>query len=187
VDHILQLFDGCVSLADGVASFLHEGLVRDEVVVAVMSHSNWQQTTRRLRTRGVNIDTAIGDAPITLFDSADALRKVLRNGIPDRDRFNATMGTLVHRVRGSGRPVRVYGDMVDLLAAQGDFRSAERLEALWNELREHVSFTLLCGYSAVNFGDPCTADALRQLCRAHTRVRTNPLDPLSAHLLRSGA
>jgi hypothetical protein len=39
----------------------------------------------------------------------------------------------------------------------------------------------------VNFGDPRTADALRHICRAHSRVRSNPLDALGAYLLQSSA
>jgi hypothetical protein len=185
VDHILQLFDTQASRADAVSSFLREGLVRCEAVVAVMTPANWERTAQGLEARGVHVDEAIAAGQITVLDAADTLHKLSRNGIPDRERFEATVGTLVRRLRAGGAPLRASGEMVDLLASEGDFRGAQRLEGLWNELREHEPFTLFCGYSAANFGDPETAGALRQICRTHSRVRANPLDPLGAYLLQA--
>jgi hypothetical protein len=62
-----------------------------------------------------------------------------------------------------------------------------QLESLFDELRAREPFTLFCGFSAVHFGDPRTADALRRVCRAHSRVRANPFDPLGAYLLQTTA
>ena len=109
----------------------------------------------------------------------------MRNGAPDAERFDARVGALVRRLVGRGRPLRVYGEMVDILAARGDFRLAQELEALWNTFGEHTRFTLFCGYSAINFGDPRSLEALRLICRAHSHVRSEPGDPLATFLLES--
>ena len=187
MDHILQLFDTHTSRADAVSHFLCEGLERREAVVAVMTPENWLHTVKRLRNRGVHVDDAVAAGQLTVLDAAETLRKLSRNGIPDRDRFDATIGTLARRLRAGGTPLRAYGEMVDLLAGQADYRGARQLEDLWNELREREPFTLFCGYSAVNFGDPRTADSLRRICRTHSRVRSNPLDPLGSYLLQASA
>jgi hypothetical protein len=187
VDHILQLFDTHTSRADAVSSFLREGLEQCEAVVAVMTPANWEYTSKRLRSRGVRVDDAVAAGQLTILDAAETLKKLSRNGIPDRERFDATIGTLARRLRSGGRTLRAYGEMVDLLAGEGDYRGAQQLEGLWNELREREPFTLFCGYSAVNFGDPRTSTALRHICRSHSRVRSNPLDALGAYLLQSSA
>lgn len=152
-----------------------------------MSRTNWDQTAQRLRAGGVKVEDVQADGRLTLLDAADTLKRLLRNGIPDGDRFDATIGTLVRRLGAGGTHVRAYGEMVDLLATEGDFRGAQQLEALWNELRERESFTLFCGYSAVNFGDPRTAEALRHICRAHSRVHATSGDPLGSYLLHASA
>lgn len=96
--------------------------------------------------------------------------------------FDRTIGDLVRRL-SPGAPLRIYGEMVDLLAAQGDFRGAHAIELLWNHLAAECSFTLLCGYSAVHFGHPRSSTALELICRAHTRVDTGPADHLTGFLV----
>jgi hypothetical protein len=41
---------------------------------------------------------------------------------------------------------------------------------LWNELAVRMSFTLLCGYSAVHFASDETRETLATICRMHTHV-----------------
>jgi hypothetical protein len=48
-----------------------------------------------------------------------------------------------------------------------------------------VPFDLLCGYSAVNFGNPRSADALRRIGAAHGHLRANRRDLLATFLLRT--
>jgi hypothetical protein len=89
------------------------------------------------------------------------------------------MDTLV----AHGRPVRVYGEMVDNLAVRGDYAHAILLESMWNALATRYTFTLFCGYSAISFGDPRRGDMLRKICAAHTHVSADDRDPLGAFLV----
>ena len=70
------------------------------------------------------------------------------------------LGSLVARL-GNGRRVRIYGEMVDVRAARGNYKAACQLEALWNALGRRESFTLFCGYASGHFGDPRTAALAR--------------------------
>ena len=82
-----------------------------------------------------------------------------------------------------GSPLYVYGETVNLLVERGELESAERLERHWSHLAERDSVALLCGYLAVNFGDPETARALRSLCQEHSHVISDPEDLLATFLL----
>jgi hypothetical protein len=113
------------------------------------------------------------------------LKGFLRRDTPDRALFNATVGALVTELAGSGRPARIYGEMVDVLAAQGAYAAACELEELWNALGTRHPFTLLCGYRAAHFGDPRKADGLRRICAAHSELLSNPSDVLGSFLLRA--
>ena len=121
----------------------------------------------------------------TLADTPVANCQV--NGRIDQKLFEDSVGTLVWALASSDRRLRIYGEMVDVLASRGDFRIALQLEARWNELRAETPFTLFCGYSSENFGDPKVSDALQLTCQAHSHIRTNPRDPLATFLLESAS
>ena len=100
VDHMLQLFDSRASRADAVAAFVREGLMRGEVSVVVMSRPHWDRTASRLAVYGIDVDDAIDTGRLTVMDAHDTLKKLSRGGVPDRNRFDATVGTLMRRQLG---------------------------------------------------------------------------------------
>jgi multidrug efflux pump subunit AcrA (membrane-fusion protein) len=184
-EHLVQLFDDSDSRAAAVSRFVADGLRQGDSLLIVITQDNWNEVARRLRSLGAAWEKAMSDGQLTVRDAAAARASVMRNGRPDRDLFNETIATLVSQLNSRDRHLRIYGEIVDLLATEGDYRGAQQLEQLWNELGRRESFTLFCGYAAVNFGDPGTAEALQQICRAHSRVRSNPRDVLGTFLLHA--
>ena len=185
--HSLQLFDSRDSVADAVSCFIAEGVEAGDVVLAVMRRETWECTARRLRERGLDPAVAQASGGLTVLDAAATLETFLVNGRIDQKLFEDSVGTLVWALASGDRRLRIYGEMVDVLAAAGDFRIALQLEARWNELRAETPFTLFCGYSSENFGDPKVSDALQLTCLAHSQIRTNPRDPLATFLLESAS
>ena len=80
-------------------------------------------------------------------------------------------------------PTRIYGEMVDVLAAHAEFKSAIALERAWTQALTGLPASLLCGYASERFGDPSTALALRSICHHHDEVRTSPNDLLASWLV----
>ena len=67
-------------------------------------------------------------------------------------------------------PVRIFGEMVAVLWAEGKTRAAIRLEELWNALTtRHVS--LLCAYPMSSFPAQDKNPSFLQVCHTHTDVR----------------
>jgi hypothetical protein len=97
--------------------------------------------------------------------------------------FDEVVGSTVRKLTSDDGSVRVYGDMVDILAAEGEFIAAQRLEELWNELGERQQFKLLCGYAAVNFAGAAAGKALRHICDLHDDAHASSDDALSSYLL----
>jgi len=168
-----------------VSRFVSEGLAGGESVVCVMSDEHWRLVAQGL-DRDIT-DDAVRHRQLVVLDAAQTLRRISRGGMPDRARFDAVVGGMIRGLREDGSTVRAFGEMVDLLAAEGDFHGAERLEALWNELGESAPMTLLCGYSSASFGDTRSTAALRRICDAHSSAVADPLDPLGSYLLRASA
>lgn len=183
--HLVQLFDSDESLADAVSAFLYEGFRRSETLVVVMDEQRWYAVAMRLSARGLPIDEAMTSGQLTVRDAVSTLKLFMRFGRPDRDLFDDTMGDLIRGLTARGAPLRVYGEMVNVLAAQGDYRGAEELEELWNDLGRDTSFRLFCGYASAHFGDPRSASALARICSSHSHVLSSPQDVLGAFLLRA--
>jgi hypothetical protein len=117
-----------------------------------------------------------------MADAAQTLDKFMRRETPSPIAFDEVVGTIVQRM-SNGKRVWIYGEMVDVLVAQGNYRGAQQLEELWNLLGQRESFSLFCGYASGHFGDPRTAAALRAICDAHHHVHRKSDDMLAEFLL----
>jgi hypothetical protein len=183
-EHLIQLFDEAESLADAVASFVRDGIRHGQPVLLVIRPLHWALAVASL---GLDASSAITDAlkqkQLIVLDAETTLRGCLKNGKPDSLLFDEYVGARVRRLLRDGRGLRIYGEMVDLLALEMDFQGAQQLETLWNQLEPSQPYTLLCGYLSARFGDPRHTRWLNAICAAHTRVETAPADRLGAWLV----
>ena len=181
--HLVQLFDSDRSLSVGVAQFLRQGFVRNEQILVVMNGERWNAVAMRLAALGSTVEEAFRFGRLIVRSARAALNEFMVGDTPHPRLFAATVGSLVARQATLGRPLRVYGEMVDVLANEGQYAAALELEELWNELATQHPFTLLCGYTAGHFGDPRNAADLRRICSAHSTVVTDPEDVLGSFLI----
>lgn len=182
-EHIVQLFDTTESLAGAVAAFLYEGWQRGEHLLVVAKPAHWARASERLERRGCPVARAIEDGRLVVLDAATTVAKITRVGIIDRQLFLDHIGALVGRLVAESTGVRIYGEMVELLAEEGDLHGAQLLERLWNELSERQPFTLLCGYNAAHFTGAHALPALHAICGLHTRVQKHTSDLLGNWLI----
>lgn len=181
-DHHLQLFDSSRSLAETVSAFLLDGFGRGEPLLIVATPPHVELLTRKLESAGLNVRAAERANRIVMLDAAQTLAKFMRQDSPNPAAFDEVVGTLVARLAGNKR-VCIYGEMVDLLAARGNYKGAVQLEDLWNALGRRESFTLFCGYASGHFGNPRAAHVLSDICAAHSHVNRKPDDLLAEFLL----
>jgi hypothetical protein len=181
-EHHLQLFDSSKSLAETVAAFLMAGFQRGEPLLVVASPEHLELLSRKLEEAGLNIREAIRANRLVMLDASQTLDKFMRQDGPSPSAFDEVVGTLVARLAGDTR-VCIYGEMVDLLAARGQYKAAHQLEELWNALGRRESYTLFCGYASGHFGDPKTAKFLSDICDAHSELHRKKGDLLAEYLL----
>jgi len=181
-EHHVQLFDSSRSLAETVGDFLLAGFNAGEDVLVVATAQHRDLLTRHLEARGVNVRNAQLANRIVMLDALQTLDKFMRQDVPNTAAFQEVVGGLVARM-SNGKRVRVYGEMVDLLAAKGNYKGALQLEELWNDLGRRESFNLFCGYASGHFGDPRTAKALAAICAAHGHLHRKSDDLLAEFLL----
>lgn len=172
----MQLFESDEALADAVADFCSEGVLRNETVLAVVREERWYSIAQRLSARGVAVDAALWRGLLTVRSAERMLKGIMRAGRPILPLFTTSMGPLISRLEAFGRPLRIYGEMVDILASHGEHAAALELEELWNVVLSQNKYRLFCGYTTANFADPRTRDELRRICAAHTEVRSDSQD-----------
>jgi hypothetical protein len=181
-EHYVQLFDSSRSLADTISAFLIGGLERGENVIVVATPQHRELLSRRLGEAGWHERRLINANRLYVADATQLLDKFMRMDTPSPIAFDEVVGTIVRRMSG-GKRVWIYGEMVDVLAARGNYRGAQQLEELWNVLGRRECFTLFCGYASGHFGDPRTAAALQSICDVHDCVHRKRDDMLAEFLL----
>jgi hypothetical protein len=182
-EHIVQFFDSRESLANSVAAFLAEGCHQGERLLVVAKPANWLAITAAWRSGGHGLSDGHATSP-TVIDAASALAQFMRHGLPDSLMFHKTIGALVRKLSGEATAgFRIYGEMVELLAEEGNFHAAQRLEELWNELAVRYPFVLMCGYSSAHFTGRDARESLINICAAHSHVHRHHADSLAQWLL----
>jgi hypothetical protein len=181
-EHIVHFFDDDAARVGVVTAFLSEALGQTQSVVVVARPKIWSKISAGLTARGA--DVAV-NARLIVLDAYQTLAGMMRRGRFDPDLFHRTVAPLVRdAVAASPVGVSAYGEMVDILASEGNFTAAQELERVWNELASEVSFTLLCGYSSAHFASVHHRDAMMAICAAHSKVRTDSSDALGRWLVR---
>jgi hypothetical protein len=183
--HAMQLFDSDESLADAVAHFCAEGVLHNETTLAVVREERWYSIAQRLSARGVTIENALWRGLLTVRSAERMLKGIMRAGRPHLSLITTSMGPLISRLEAFGRPVRIYGEMVDMLASRGEHAAALELEELWNDVGLRKNHRVFCSYMAANFADSQTRDELRRICAAHTDLRSDPRDVRGSSLVRA--
>jgi hypothetical protein len=183
-EHIVQFFDSDESRARNVAAFLAAGYAAGDTLIVVARPVIWAALIEQLEVLGVPVDVAVASGRLVIKDAADTLRNLSRGGSPNRELFDQVVGRTVRALAGRGR-VRAYGEMVDMLAQEGELDDAIALEGFWNELSARTPIFLMCGYSAAHFVSSATHRALLDICKTHSNVRRDDQDPLGTWLLNA--
>lgn len=148
--HIVYPYTDEAHVADAVSLFTGAGLRKGEAVLLIMAASHSGLIRQRIESQGFNLAELESTGRLICEDAADLLSNFLFGGIVDEHRFKSTLIEMVRKAKigqdGKARPVRVFGEMVDLLW-RTDHKTTERVEQLWNEVIESQAVPLLCAYS----------------------------------------
>jgi len=177
---VVQLFDAPRSLADAVSHFLLEGRARNEQLLVIARASHWHLIRAYLERRGLHVEDS--NESLTVVDARKLRTRMTRRGTLDPGRMEEALGGILAELSKAPGGLRVYGEIVELFAEEGNFEHACALEDYWNHLQRKHRFTLLCGYSAAHFADPRNSQYLRDVCERHTAVKSQSADTLGTWL-----
>ena len=105
---------------------------------------------------------------LLLFDADEVLNRLMVGNRPDAECFEDTINPIVDKPAGGRkRPVRIYGEMVDVLWSSGRQDAALSLENLWHQLIAGRKCSLLCGYAV---GRVSARTRVQHDCDRHSHV-----------------
>jgi hypothetical protein len=171
-DHLVQVYRDHAELADSVASYFVAGFEAGEPALAVVMAAHWPSIRERLEKRGFAAEELEASGLLTRRDAEETLDALFENGALSARRFKDVIGGVLDLAESvaPGKPVRAFGEMVDVLARRGEVVNADALEGLWNDLLAKRRFSLLCGYQVDLFDVEAHVSLLPQVYRTHTHV-----------------
>jgi excisionase family DNA binding protein len=168
-EHLVLFYDADPFLLDSVADFLGSALGSGQRAVMVATPVHRAGTLDRLEKLGIDLSRARREGRLVELDAHQTLGRFMVDGMPDPTRFAAIVRDLVADGIGSGQ-VRVFGEMVALLVAEGNHHGALALEAQWNWMLSKHQFALLCAYPMSLLGGEELAPVLLDVCAEHGQV-----------------
>jgi two-component system NtrC family sensor kinase len=169
-NHFVQLYEGDAHLLDTVSRFTHTALQTGEAAVVIATRSHRHQLEARLSAQGVDLTLVREQGQYIALDAAETLSLIMRGSCPEAQCFGDVIGGIIERAGSRHARVRVFGEMVALLWAEGKGDAALRLEELGNELTTRYAFSLFCAYPMRAFPEVEDARKFLQLCAEHSHV-----------------
>ncbi|HWS88583.1 MAG TPA: ATP-binding protein [Pyrinomonadaceae bacterium] len=169
-DHFVQFYESDDFLLGSLGGYVGEGLAGGDACVVVATEERRASLDAYLRRRGQDPRSARLRGQFISLDAAETLSRLMVGRSPEPSRFREVVGQLVERAGAGERRVRVFGEMVALLWAEGNRDAALRLEGLWNGLQKRRAFRLFCAYPITHFGTDPQDGPLGHVCSEHTRV-----------------
>lgn len=166
-DHVVYFYERDDELLAPVVSYVTESLDHAAAVVVIATETHLRGIRTLLARSGIDLTVAEGEGRFMALDADQTLSQFMRSDGPDAPRFAEVIGDVIRTAAAGGRPVRAYGEMVDVLWQRGDIASAIAVESHWNDLGAVLPFSLFCAYRLTDTAD---AAAVASVCDQHLAV-----------------
>src|SRR5258706_3370451 len=169
-EHFVQFYETDVFLLDSLSGFIGTGLAEGDACIVLATKAHRESLEERLKSKGLDLVAAQTQGDYISLDAAEVLSKLMVDELPDPERFTRVVGDMITRAAKGRHQVRVFGELVALLWADGTRAAAIRLEELWNDLRKLHPFLLFCAYPMHGFGGEVYEAEFTEICNRHSQV-----------------
>ena len=167
--HFAQFYESDEFLVASLSEFVGAALRGGEAAIVIATPEHRLALEECLQESGLDLAAARLSGQFVSLDAAETLSTFMVGGAPEPRRFATTFGEMIAQAARWHR-VRVFGEMVALLWADGNHDAALGLEGLWNNLHEAHDFLLYCAYPMHGFDTEALAKSLADVCAEHTHV-----------------
>jgi signal transduction histidine kinase len=176
--HAVQFYERDEFLAEVVARFIAAGLAAGDRVILFATQAHIRGVRQHFQRH--EWEVAAASRRLRVYDAEASLATIMASGHPDPACIQALLREMLEPgepefadglldARGLG-PVRVYGEMVDLLLRDGNLAAAHQLEELWSDLGRRQPLSLLCSYALSGFAEDVEAAHFASICAQHSHV-----------------
>ena len=170
-EHIAQIYNDRNALAEMVVYYASHGINNKEGVIIAAREENIKLFNHRLKQNYIDIEKYISKGQLIFISAENAKQSIMKDNEPSRENFEYSIGKIIHDLKLKFPEIRVYGEIVDILAADGNVKAAIALENFWNDLIEKYSFRLFCAYRQRNLKNLSGADInIETICCQHTSL-----------------
>ena len=166
-EHLVAFADDERALIRCVVEFLSEGFDSDETAIVIATDRHRLAIEDALRVAGYSPSALRHDARLMTLDVEGLLGSTANDGT---DRIPEPLSSLVLSTAGSGRRVRVFGELVGALWDAGRVETAVALEAYWTALVVDRRISKFCTYRLASVAAGGELLHAKRLCDQHTRV-----------------
>jgi CheY-like chemotaxis protein len=169
--HAVQFYDNEQFIERAIAEFFVQGAHPDDPRIMLSRPQTFRAVTARLASGGYGSAINVADR-IHFFDAEAALTEIMDGESLDATRAERLLKRILSQSCPSQAraPIRLYGELVDILCQRGSHSAAIQLEGLWRSLLDlKPQLAILCGYAVEHFKDGSTAQ-LRAVCEKHSHV-----------------
>ncbi len=167
--HLVQFYEDDGFLIDSLSRWFADGLSEGDTCVFVGTEAHRISLEKRLASRGIAADLVRSEGRYICLDADGTLSSFMVDEWPDEARFTRVIEGAIAKASKQGK-LRVFGEMVALLWANGNRQAAVRLEELWNDFRKTHVLSLCCAYPIRSFGSDTDASLFMKVCAQHTPV-----------------
>ena len=170
--HSVHFYDTNKALIDRLCAIVSSGLLTGSSVLIIATEEHREELTRALQSLEVDVAGYTREGRVSMYDAQKMLSKFMVAGLPDENRFLASVGKVLSEAkilsRSRQQNLVVFGEMVAVLWEQGDKRGALALERLWNDILNEEAFHLHCAYPRTLFSDDRCG--MMDICQSHSVV-----------------
>jgi len=172
--HEVQFYSDDLVLLDTFARFIAIALEAGDAAIVVVTESHRDGLTLRLKTLGLDVDTATQQGKYIQLDVAKTLSTFMVNDMPDSARFFEVTSGLFDAAAKAGTQkhsrVVACGECAPFLWAEGKADAAIRVEQLWDEVGKTFAVDILCGYALSSFRGEEDEHVFQSICAEHSAV-----------------
>jgi hypothetical protein len=170
--HSVYFYDTEEALVLRLVGIVTSALNSGNAALMVVTPQHAQQLTQSLSPRLFRTTHEL--TRLTVIDAQATLDKFMVDGMPDRNRFLATIKKLIAEASipadRIGGQLTVFGEMVAVLWAGGQKEAALALERLWNEALAGGRFYLHCAYPKSQFTYDSDRSSIGSICELHSHT-----------------
>jgi hypothetical protein len=148
--HMVYPYTTDAQLCAAACIFAAAGLRKGEGVVLLMTSDHCGPIRQQLTTYGCNLPMLEATGELFCIDAESLMSQFMLDGDINEYRFLNIIGGIIETAEQSSaartlRPVRVFGEMVNVLWGRSEQKTA-RIEELWNHIIAAHPVSLLCAY-----------------------------------------